>query len=127
MHVLITEARFGDADEVARSLRDAGCHVSRCHDRVGICRALAPARHCPLDAGEPVDLVVAVRARLTELNAREYGAVCAVRARIPLAIVAATDELPVVPPGLEHWAAAVTRAELVDACRTAMRDDIRVG
>lgn len=127
MHVLITEARFDDAQEVAERLHDAGCHVTRCHDRVGICRALAPAGHCPLDNREPVDLVVDVRAASPELTAREYGAVCAVRARIPLAIVSATDELPVVPPGLERRAAAVTRTELLDACRTAMRDEIGVG
>ena len=127
MHVLITEARFGDADDVVTSLRGAGCHVTRCHERVGICRALAPGGHCPLDGRDHVDLVVDVRARLPELTAREYGAVCAVRARIPLAIVSATGEVPVVPPGLEHRAAAVTKAELVGACRVAMRDEVGVG
>ena len=127
MHVLITEARFGDADGVAEMLHDAGCHVTRCHDRVGICRALAPAGHCPLDNRDPVDLVVDVRAPLPELTAREYGAVCAVRARIPLAIVSATDELPMVPAGLERRAAAVTKTELLDACRTTMRHEVGVG
>lgn len=127
MHVLITEARFGDAEEVAELLHDAGCHLTRCHDRVGICRALAPGRHCPLDNRDPIDLVVDVRAPLPDLTAREFGAVCAVRARIPLAVVSATDELPVVPPGLERWAAAVTRTELLDACRTGMRDELGVG
>jgi hypothetical protein len=118
MHVLITEALFGDADELAETLHVAGCRVARCHDRSGICRALAPGRRCPLDDRDPVDLVVDVRAPLSELSAREYGAVCAVRARIPLVIVSVTDGEPTVPDGLVHRAAAVTRAELLDACKS---------
>lgn len=127
MHVLITETLFGDADEVAELLHGAGCHISRCHERAGICRALAPGRRCPLDDGDPVDLVVDVRAPLPELTAREYGAVCAVRARIPLVVVSTTDGEPVVPDGLAHWAAAVTQDDLVAACRMAMRHELRVG
>lgn len=90
MRVLITEALFGDSDDLAETLHGVGAHVSRCHERAGICRALAPGRRCPLDERDGVDLVVDVRAQLPELTAREYGAVCAVRARIPLVIVSPT-------------------------------------
>lgn len=126
MHVMITEALFGDAREVTDLLRTAGCQVMRCHDRMGICCALAPGRQCPLDEGNPVSLVVDVRAPLPELTVREYGAVCAVRARIPLAVVSTGEDAPIVPAGLARWAAAVTRAELLDFCRTAMRHEVGV-
>lgn len=126
MHVLITETQFGDADEVAGLLHGAGCHVTRCHDRAGICRALGPGRRCPLDGRDPIDLMVDVREPLAELTAREYGAVRAVRARIPLAIVSVTDGPAMVPDGLAHWATAVNRAELLDTCRAAMRHDAGV-
>jgi hypothetical protein len=121
MHVLLTEAMFGDADELAERLRAVGCRVSGCHRRTGICRALAPAGICPLDAADPVDLVVDVRTPDPELTTREYGVICGLRAGLPVAIVPAGAGAPVVPPGLEDRVLALTQDELVDTCRETVR------
>ena len=123
MHVLLTEASFGDADFLVRHLREAGCLVSRCHDRAGVCRALAPGGRCPLD--EPFaqpDLVVDVRGREPELTAREYGVVCAVRDRVPIALVSADPDVPAaVPPGLENRVTVIDVDGLLSTCRAATR------
>ncbi|HEX9336281.1 MAG TPA: hypothetical protein VF892_10360 [Pseudonocardiaceae bacterium] len=116
MHVLLTEALFGDADELAERLRAVGCQVSGCHRRAGVCQALAPAGICPLDGANPVDLVVDVRTPNPELTAREFGVVCALRARLPVAIVPAGDSEPVVPPGLENRVLVMSRDELIEVC-----------
>jgi hypothetical protein len=120
MHVLLTEAMFGDADELAEQLRAIGCRVSRCHSRAGICRALASGGVCPLDHLDPVDLMVDVRSPILELTAREFGVVCALRVRMPVAIVPVGDGVPTVPPGLERRTIAVTREQLLRACREAV-------
>ncbi|HEX9335925.1 MAG TPA: hypothetical protein VF892_08560 [Pseudonocardiaceae bacterium] len=118
MHVLLTEAQFGDADELAERLRAVGCHVSGCHRRTGICRALAPGGICPLDGADPVDLVVDARTPDPELTAREFGVVCALRARVPVAIVPAGAG---VPAGLESRVLVLTQDELVEVCRETVR------
>jgi hypothetical protein len=120
MHVLLTEAMFGDADELADQLRAFGCHVSRCHSRAGICRALAPGGACPLDGLDPLDLMVDVRSSIPELTAREFGVVCALRARMPVVIVPVGDGVSMVPAGLEHRTIAVTREQLLQACRARL-------
>ncbi|MCP2259104.1 hypothetical protein LX15_002805 [Streptoalloteichus tenebrarius] len=118
MRVLVTEAAFGDSDEVVRRLRSLGCRVSTCHGSTGFCRALSPGGRCPLDTpGEPVDLVVDVRAGDEELTTREYGAVCAVRARRPLVVVPADRDVPVrAPAAVRSWAAEASLPQLLDAC-----------
>ncbi|SHG85323.1 hypothetical protein [Streptoalloteichus hindustanus] len=118
MRVLVTEADFGDGDEVVRRLRALGCRVSTCHGATGFCRALGPGGRCPLDlTGEPVDLVVDVRGRDEELTTREYGAVCAVRARRPLVVVGAAPDVPVRPPAaVRSWAAVASLPQLLAAC-----------
>ncbi|RSD11657.1 hypothetical protein [Amycolatopsis eburnea] len=121
MHVLLTEASFGDADSLVQPLRDAGCLVSRCHDRTGLCRALAPGGRCPLD--EPFaqpDLVVDVRGREPELTAREFGVVCAVRDHVPVALVS-PDVRAEIPPGLENRVTVIDVAGLLATCRAATR------
>lgn len=120
MHVLLTEALFGDADPLADRLRAIGCQVSRCHQGSGICQALVPAGRCPLDARDPVDLIVDVRGQTAELTAREFGVVCGLRAGIPIVLVPAGGSRPAVPPGLERRVSVVTEAELIDSCVTAM-------
>lgn len=126
MHVLLTEASFGDADFLVRHLRDAGCLVSRCHSSVGVCRAFAPGGCCPLD--EPFaqpDLVVDVRGQGAELTAREYGVVCAVRDRLPVALVSPDEEVRAeVPPGLEDRVTVIDVEGLLATCRAASADDL---
>ena len=117
MHVLLTEATFEESVPVQAELEAAGFEVYPCHDRSGVCQAFATA--CPLDLVD-IDVAVVVRSGgRPELTAREYGAVCAHRAGVPL-LVTAADELPVptVPVGLTGLAStAVPRSGLADACR----------
>lgn len=118
MHVLVTEGHFGDSDDLVEKLRAIGVQVTGCHDRVGYCRVLRPGGRCPLDdfTGN-VDLVADVRGSGDELTVREYGAICAVRARRPLWIIPADPDIPVVaPPGLRNHAVVATEAELLTLC-----------
>ena len=56
MHVLVTEARFGDSDRLVARLRELGIRVTGCHDRVQQCRALVPGQRCPVDDFvDPID------------------------------------------------------------------------
>ncbi|HEY0639039.1 MAG TPA: hypothetical protein VGD67_15420 [Pseudonocardiaceae bacterium] len=116
MHMLITEAHFGAGEALANRLATAGVRVTRCHDEVGYCRALAPGGRCPLDAPTgDVDVVVDVRGPGAELTAREYGAVCAVRAGRPVLVV--PDRLTataVVPDALRDVAHALTQDDLME-------------
>ncbi|EHR50958.1 hypothetical protein SacmaDRAFT_2717 [Saccharomonospora marina XMU15] len=122
MHVLVTEANFGDSARVLPRLRDLGCRVSTCHTATGLCRALEPGSRCPLDEPGGVDLLVDVRSVGEELTAREFGAVCAVRARVPTAVTDAdTGRVPTVPIGLENHVTAVPADGLADACRGWLR------
>jgi len=120
MHVLVTEAQFGNADRIVRRLRDHGVRVSSCHDRVGYCRALPPGGRCPLDEiTDPVDLVVDVRGGGDELTVREYGVVCAARAMRDVVVVPAEPATPAsVPVGLRGIATAVEEDELVASCQS---------
>lgn len=123
MHVLLTEASFGDAAFLVQPLRDTGCLVSTCHSRSGLCRALTPGRCCPLD--EPFaqpDLVVDVRGQGTELTAREYGVVCAIRDHLPVALVSPDPDVQAeVPDGLENRVTVIDVDGLLATCRAASR------
>ncbi|MGH3994791.1 MAG: hypothetical protein ACRDSN_20305 [Pseudonocardiaceae bacterium] len=119
MHVLVTEAHFGDSDRLVRQLRGLGMRVSTCHERVGYCRVLGPGGRCPLDdLTGPPDVVVDVRGTGNELTAREYGAVCAVRAMRPVWVVSADPELPVeIPAALRDLAITATQEEFLTMCQ----------
>ena len=122
MHVLLTEATFGDAEFLVQPLQDAGCRVSRCHTRAGLCRALAPGSMCPLDEwAAPPLLAVDVRGQGTDLTAREFGVVCAVRAHVPIALVSADAAVPVeVPAGLDTRVVVTDVDALLATCRSAL-------
>ncbi|WP_328615262.1 hypothetical protein OHS18_47465 [Amycolatopsis sp. NBC_00355] len=123
MHVLLTEASFGDADFLVQPLRDTGCLVSRCHSRAGLCRALAPGCSCPLDESfaQP-DMVVDVRGRGPELTAREYGVVCAIRDHVPIALVSPDPDVKAeIPDGLENRVTVIDVEGLLATCRAASR------
>ncbi|HKN99558.1 MAG TPA: hypothetical protein VJX10_20725 [Pseudonocardiaceae bacterium] len=121
MHILVTESSFGESARLATSLRQLGCQVSTCHSTVGICRAFAPGDRCPLDGGRPVDLVVDVRDQSAQLTAREYGVVCATRAKLPVVLVNSAPDVPVcVPAGLESRATGATVDTLLSACGQAV-------
>jgi hypothetical protein len=114
MRVLLTEATFDESVPVRTDLEAAGFEVHPCHLRSGVCQG--STGFCPLDLVD-IDVAVVVRSGgRPELTAREFGAVCAHRAGVPL-LVTSADELPppVVPVGLVGTGAgAVPRAELVE-------------
>ncbi|MFG1643577.1 hypothetical protein ACGFMK_25055 [Amycolatopsis sp. NPDC049252] len=123
MHVLLTEASFGDADFLVQPLWDTGCLVSRCHSRAGLCRALAPGAMCPLD--EPFaqpDLVVDVRGQGPDLTAREYGVVCAIRDHVPIALVSPDPDVRAeIPAGLENRVTVIDVDGLLATGKAASR------
>ena len=84
--VLLTESRRGIADEAGRALADAGHTVHRCHEPgqpAFPCSELAHPGSCPL-AGH-IDVALLVRSRLEPRpTQREDGAMCAIRAGVPL-------------------------------------------
>ncbi|MFD5246120.1 hypothetical protein ACFWIW_16335 [Amycolatopsis sp. NPDC058340] len=122
MRVLLTEAVFGDSDAVAKALREAGCRVSACHVRSGICRAFSPGGTCPLDEADPPDLAVDVRSHEAELTAREFGVVCALRARVPVVVTPAPGSgEPLIPQGIRQRVAVATREDLLGACQAFLR------
>ncbi|MBN9743229.1 hypothetical protein DMP23_19325 [Amycolatopsis sp. A1MSW2902] len=122
MHVLLTEAKFGDCDALSKPLRDNGCRVSRCHAREGICLALAPGSSCPLDdRADPPVLAVDVRDAGDELTAREFGVVCALRKQVPVAIVPPKPGLPAAAPaGLEDRVTVTDAETLLATCQAAV-------
>ncbi|MFD2468685.1 hypothetical protein [Amycolatopsis silviterrae] len=121
MHVLLTEAKFGDCDALSKPLRDNGCRVSRCHSREGVCLAIAPGASCPLDdRADPPVLAVDVRAAGDEITAREFGVVCALRAQVPVALVPPAPGLPVAAPaGLADRVTVSEVESLLTTCRAA--------
>jgi len=121
MRVLVTEAAFGESMSVVEALRAAGHQVSTCHGQSGVCRALQPGRRCPLDAAVSADLVVDVRGQEPELTAREFGVVCAVRERVPVAMIGVDPQVPPrVPDGVRPWVTVTTLEGLLRACRDAV-------
>ena len=119
MHILLTEARFGDADALALRLRDLDVRVTTCHGHAGFCRALELGARCPLDnLTDRVDLVVDVRGAGDELTTREYGVICAERSKRPAWIVGTSaTALPAVPAAVRNTAIAATEGELIARCR----------
>jgi hypothetical protein len=90
VRVLVLETDVGAADEAIARLEAAGHEVVRCHDRddhhAFPCNALIRGGSCPL-SGEGVDLALTVRARpMPEPTAFEDGAVCALRAKVPVVV-----------------------------------------
>jgi hypothetical protein len=125
MRVLLTEATFEESVPIQAALGAAGFDVYPCHRRSGLCQAFSSS--CPLDLVD-VDVAVVVRSGgRSELTTREYGAVCAHRAGVPLLVTSADDlPAPAVPVGLAGPAsAAVPRDELPEACRRISREGVR--
>ena len=121
MHILVTESRAGRSTRLVAQLRELGCRVSTCHDGPTVCRAVAPGGACPLDGADPAGVVVDVRVGDGELTAREYGAVCGVRARRQVVFVDADeDRAASVPTGMNPHMTAVRVPALVRACADAL-------
>lgn len=127
MHVLVTEAHAGDSDRLVRRLRAVGVRVTACHEGVAFCQALEPGGGCPLDDfTDHVDLVVDVRGAGDELHSREYGVICAERARRPVWIISNNPDAPVVVPvAVREFAIPATEEELLVECQRRHRDHNR--
>lgn len=127
MHILVTEAHFGDSDRLVALLCDTDARVSRCHDLVGECRVLSPGGRCPLDdLTDPAQIVVDVRGAGEDLTAREYGVVCAVRDRRSVWLLSVDPQVPVVvPAGLRDLAIVGTEDDVVEVCRGTHMIDTR--
>lgn len=118
MRVLVMESDPHAADEASKRLHSAGHDVERCFERdLGSfpCKALHAGGRCPLDDG-PIDVAVVVRGhawpRPTPL---ELGAVCALRAGVPLVEAGITVFSP-----FHRWVAAMVDGdEVVDPCVAA--------
>jgi len=123
MHVLVTEQNAGQGKDLALRLRYLGCRVSTCHDgSTDVCKGVVPGG-CPLEGRQPADMVVDVRGG-REFTAREYGAVCGLRAGLPV-VLTGLDWLdkPPVPDGLLHHVSAVRSNALLVGCIDALRDE----
>ena len=121
MRVLVTEAAFGESASVAAAWRAAGRDVTTCHGDTGVCLALQTGRRCPLDTLGAVDLMLDVRGQEPELTAREFGVVCALRDRVPVAVVGVVNPSvrPSVPAGLESRVVVATLEKVLAACQSA--------
>lgn len=109
MQVLVVESHLGASQGLSRELHRRGHDVLRCsddeHQRAG-CKALDADAGCPLDEGT-VSVAVDVR-RSYHPGPRplEQGAVCAVRARVPLVVAGSAVDSP-----LESWATTVVTGD----------------
>lgn len=123
MHVLVTEQSPGQGKELARRLRYLGCRVSTCHsDNTDICDGVVPGG-CPLEGRSPADMVVVARGERA-LTAQEYGAVCGVRAGLPVVLTGLDwQDKPPVPDGLRSRVTALRRSALLIGCVDALRDE----
>ncbi|WP_215543847.1 hypothetical protein [Amycolatopsis sp. CA-230715] len=66
-------------------------------------------------------MLVDIRGRGDHLTAREFGAVCAVRARVPVVLVPPVPEVPVeVPDGLENRVTIGDAEAVVRICRSSV-------
>lgn len=131
MRVLVVESHLGASQRLKDELGRRGHDVLTCHEdeheRHG-CRAVDPDAGCPLD-DRRVDVTVDVRrSHHPDPRPLEQGAVCAVRARVPLVVAGAATDSP-----LEPWAtttvvgdvpAIVEAVEAVDGSLAPMHQKV---
>lgn len=116
MRVLVVESHLGASRSLKGQLERRGHDVLTCHaddhERHG-CRAVDPQQGCPLDR-QKVDVAVDVRRSYhADTRPLEQGAICAVRARVPLVVAGTSTDSP-----LEPWATSVVVGDvpaIVDA------------
>lgn len=105
-------------EQAGGQLRAAGRRVLRCHEPGEAsfpCNALLPGRVCPLDDG--IDVVLDIRARpVNPPSLSEFGAVCALHARVPLVVAGVPGD-----SGFGPWAASAVEngVDLIAACDEA--------
>ena len=124
--VLVVGADDWAVRRAAAELVGAGRRVHRCHDSSDTpfpCNALVAGRGCPLDLHH-VDVVVDVRARAhAEPSMGEMGAICGLRAGLPLVLAGLSGTA-----GLDPWATKVPEGgDIVTSCDEAMKTPRPVG
>lgn len=117
MRVMVVEADRGDANRAVQKLEAARHEVLRCHEQ-GLgpfpCNGLMDPATCPLAVGVDVALTVR-RVPWRTPTPSEDGAICAVRAGVPLVVTGTTQVNPFAP-----WAeAAVEEMDVVAGCEQA--------
>ena len=119
MRVLVMESDPYAADKATKQLDSAGHDVERCFERdLGNfpCNALYAGGRCPLDDGT-VDVALVVRGHAwPSAMPLERGAVCAIRAGVPLVEAGVTVLSP-----FERWATVSVDVDddIVEACVAA--------
>jgi hypothetical protein len=105
MRVLVVESHLGASERLKGELTRRGHEVLACHEDQHVrhgCKAVDPDAGCPLDERN-VDAAVDVRRSYhPDPRPLEQGAVCAVRARVPLVVAGTSTDSP-----LEPWATSV--------------------
>lgn len=88
MRVLVTETERRIADPAVAAIEAAGHEVVRCHDPAGQvfpCAGMDQDRHCPIDDGVDVAMVVRTGISATP-SIHEDGVRCAIRAAVPVVV-----------------------------------------
>jgi hypothetical protein len=119
--VLVVGTDDWGVSSAASELRDAGRRVHRCYESTEApfpCNALVPGKGCPLDV-ERDDVVLTIRVRPRgEPSLSEMGAICGLRAGLPLVAAGLSDSTGVAP-----WAVKVpTGGDVVSTCDQAVAD-----
>lgn len=119
MRVLVVESDAWSGESAKRALRAAGHETVTCMEPGGPslpCRALMVGERCPLDEMR-VDCVLDVRGRpWPSLMPRERGAICGIRAGVPLVVAGAAQRNP-----LHQWTEAIAAddVDVVAECEAA--------
>jgi hypothetical protein len=119
MHVLVVESERRGADRAVEELEQAGHVVARCTEPLAPafpCAALSNGA-CPLDAAQPIDVVLDVRRHPGSQPAPgEAGVSCALRRHVPLVVAGGSALNP-----FAEWATEIQSEpfDVVPACERA--------
>lgn len=120
MRTLLLESSSGAGAGAAAALSAAGHQVTRCHEPDAPpfpCVELSSPGSCPLHGSTAADVALVVRAPSDTLpTAGESGIGCAIRAGIPVVMLAGSSSNP-----FEGWTVPVEVDDPVAACEAALR------
>ena len=119
MHVLVVESERRAADRAVEELEQAGHVVARCTEPLAPAFPCAALRNgeCPLDAAQPIDVVLDVRRHPSSQPAPgEVGVSSALQRHVPLVVAGGTALNP-----FAEWATEIQSEpfDVVPACERA--------